>query len=208
MTPEKTHDSLREEIFKRFEENHKDYFAKYSIDFIKCHHTKDSHYWNGGGRVENSGYDTCRIDNCGCVDYDEHNDFIEKVIGYKEKYDDIKLFISQSLTQVHDSAYSDGKAYLGNHKRIEYQRGYDVGIAKGLEMADEALSKIKTLNFPQVTSHDFVDTCDIWKAIQNLRSVIPEEEKKETCHPAWNDGFNACRSQALDALEKLREEKI
>jgi hypothetical protein len=42
----------------------------------KCGHLADSHYWNGGGRVEASGYDSCRVDGCGCCDYDEKTDFI------------------------------------------------------------------------------------------------------------------------------------
>lgn len=32
----------------------------------ECGHPKESHYWNGGGNGEYSGYDACRAEGCKC----------------------------------------------------------------------------------------------------------------------------------------------
>ena len=46
----------------------------------KCGHSAESHYWNGGGRVEYSGYDSCLADGCKCV-YDEKETEILPVVA-------------------------------------------------------------------------------------------------------------------------------
>ena len=55
------------ELQKAIEETLKPIFS-YEIDICKkCGHNKESHYWNGGGFVGASGYDSCLVEGCGCT---------------------------------------------------------------------------------------------------------------------------------------------
>ena len=58
-----------------------------------CGHTKEDHYWNGGGHVEYGGYDMCKADNCKCV---SENWKIEKK---KEENKALKDFLATSIQQ-------------------------------------------------------------------------------------------------------------
>ena len=58
-----------------------------------CGHTKEDHYWNGGGHVEYGGYDMCKADNCKCV---SENWKIEK---QKEENKALKDFLTTSIAQ-------------------------------------------------------------------------------------------------------------
>ena len=55
------------DLQEAIEETLKPIFS-YEIDICKkCGHNKESHYWNGGGFVEASGYDSCLVEGCGCT---------------------------------------------------------------------------------------------------------------------------------------------
>jgi len=78
------------EILKQFDEK----FGFYEIYICAdCGHTKEDHYWNGGGCLENSGYDSCRADNCKCI---SENWKIEK---QKEENKAFKDFLAESIQQ-------------------------------------------------------------------------------------------------------------
>ena len=58
-----------------------------------CGHTKEDHYWNGGGGGGYGGYDMCKADNCKCV---SENWKIEKK---KEENKALKDFLTTSINQ-------------------------------------------------------------------------------------------------------------
>ena len=91
---------LKSSLLAEFEKDHKGYFAIESFDCKKCGHTKESHWWNGGGDNACSGYDRCRVSECECIDYDEKEDFEVVINGYEEKYGYIKSFLSHALDAV------------------------------------------------------------------------------------------------------------
>jgi len=56
------------QTIKENDEKFDEKFGFYEIYICAdCGHTKEDHYWNGGGRPEASGYDRCRIENCKCI---------------------------------------------------------------------------------------------------------------------------------------------
>ena len=91
---------------KKWDKEFKDYFSSEYLVCGKCGHSKENHWWNGGGWIRASGYDACHVEGCKCgypenekivVTYDEKNikrfkdfirqllkDFGEKVIGENE----------------------------------------------------------------------------------------------------------------------------
>ena len=81
-----------EEIEKQFDE-------KFGFEEIqvckKCGHNKESHYWNGGGIIEYSGYDACRVNGCNCKCLSEDYD-VKKIPANQE----FKQFLSQSLHRI------------------------------------------------------------------------------------------------------------
>ena len=89
------YDKLREEFNNEF----KKYFAILSLRCVKCNHIKDMHYWNGGGNQDEAGYDRCKAENCKCIDYDEHNDFEEKIDGYDKTYNYITNFFIEKMRE-------------------------------------------------------------------------------------------------------------
>ena len=97
-TQPKTLSALKSSLLAEFEKDHKGYFAIESFDCKKCGHNKGSHYWNGGGNQDCSGYDTCHI--CGCIDYDEKEGFEVVVRGYDNRYKTILSFLSHALDTV------------------------------------------------------------------------------------------------------------
>jgi len=75
-------------ILEEFDEK----FGFYEIYICAdCGHTKEDHYWNGGGYLENSGYDSCRADNCKCI---SENWKIEK---RKKENKAFKDFLAESI---------------------------------------------------------------------------------------------------------------
>jgi len=83
--------NLVEEKCKAFDEKFGFYEVYVCAD---CRHTKEDHYWNGGGRSEASGYDRCRNGDCKCVN--------ENFIVERKKEGNVYLlsFLRESLESV------------------------------------------------------------------------------------------------------------
>jgi len=105
MTTPKTPDKLSV-ILKSFDEKIKPMFAEEATICKKCGHLADSHYWNGGGDYSHAGYDTCRVDGCGCVDYDVDKDFETVVTGYSEGQ---LTIIKDFITTVYNQGLAEGR---------------------------------------------------------------------------------------------------
>jgi hypothetical protein len=71
MSSQSIIDKQIDELNKRFGEE---------SQMCECGHHKEFHYWNGGGRIENSGYDSCRAEGCKCV-YDEEKIILEPIVN-------------------------------------------------------------------------------------------------------------------------------
>lgn len=71
----------------------------------KCKHPKEAHWWNGGGRVENSGYDACHSCDCSCLG----DEVIEEHIAeHKYMTDFITNLLSQERQQSYIQGFDDG----------------------------------------------------------------------------------------------------
>ena len=108
-----------------FERLHRQYFAILSLDCKRCGHNKDNHYWNGGGDSRNAGYDRCKAEDCKCIDYDEHADFVEVSKGYDTKYEDLKSFIS-SLLSAHSTQVKEEVVGIVRGMTIKENSQYDM----------------------------------------------------------------------------------
>ena len=134
-----------------FDGKFKHYFAEESLRCKKCGHTKENHYWNGGGNQENSGYDRCKNGDCKCIDYDEVNDFEVKIDKYNDEYFKLKSFISSQISEA--------------EKR---------GAKQALESLREEVEGVKKASTPM-----WLDTeINLWNAaLKEVESVIETKIK-------------------------------
>lgn len=100
---------------ERFEEK----FGFYEIYVCSdCGHSKGEHYWNGGGRIEASGYDRCRNGDCECI---SEKWKIRRVV---EQNNELKAFLTQELTTA-----------------VQEERERIFELAKGLKLEPDNLEK-------------------------------------------------------------------
>lgn len=98
---------IEKEILEEFDK-------KYGYEEIevckKCGHSIQSHYWNGGGREEYSGYDACLIKGCDCKCLSDDYD-IKKYPANQE----IKDFIFQAIQKYNQRIKEEIKSYVENY---------------------------------------------------------------------------------------------
>ena len=123
---------------ERFDKQFKEYFAYWATICQLCKHFSMSHYWNGGGNPEYSGYDQCTVDDCECIDYDQDKDFVDVITGYKPKVDEIKTFISAEKNLLLDQAIEVVEQRAEFEAANEYTQGRH-------QMAIEILACLKEL---------------------------------------------------------------
>jgi len=80
---------------KEFDKKFKDCFVDEWFVCGECGHPWESHYWNGGGNMEASGYDACHVDECNCG-YPKDKKVHSEV---RPEYKDFKDFIAKQITQ-------------------------------------------------------------------------------------------------------------
>ena len=136
MTP-----STREKIEKEFDE-------RFGFDEIyvckNCGHSKESHYWNGGGCIQNSGYDACLVKECGCSCLSIECD-IKKIPTNQEFKSFIFSTIDSILAEKAEEIKNEKKAvrdrFIGHDTDRAYGPGRDEGFNYGLECAQDILKK-------------------------------------------------------------------
>jgi ssDNA-binding Zn-finger/Zn-ribbon topoisomerase 1 len=133
-----------EDNLEEFDKRFKDDFAIVSLRCNKCGHTKDSHYWNGGGFQECAGYDTCKVDGCGCVDYDENTDFTEVIDGYSKAFEYLKSHLFSSQTKTIVAIIEDiGKMRVYDLEEYSHEEKVEnVGFNKALDRIQSNLKEL------------------------------------------------------------------
>ena len=86
------------EIDKEWDKKFRDYFTDEWFICGKCGHPWESHYWNGGGRAEASGYDACHIDGCDCGYPEDKKTHSELRPSYKT----FKSFLHEKLKEAEE----------------------------------------------------------------------------------------------------------
>ena len=94
-----------------------------------CGHTKEDHYWNGGGHLDRSGYDRCRAKNCECV---SENWLIKK---QKEENKAFKDFFT---TKIHQAVAEERERVVG---LIEEIRGMEGVSNQALDYLQDRIEK-------------------------------------------------------------------
>lgn len=106
----------------------------------KCKHSKESHWWNGSGRIENSGYDACHSCDCDCMgdevieeyieDHKYMTDFIAQALESQRKQ------IRSEVEEVFDDFRSSGEVDEKGMKKFGVAN-FDVGAK---DIYDQVLS--------------------------------------------------------------------
>ena len=107
------------EILKEFDEKFGILIKHISFVFDEvyvcknCEHSKENHYWNGGGRQENAGYDSCRVKECKCKFLSDECD-IKKIPANQV----FKSFITSAFTSGKKEGVEECKEKLEGMKKV------------------------------------------------------------------------------------------
>lgn len=71
------------------------YFTSTFEVCVLCRHHKSSHYWNGAGNPDQSGYDSCKLESCKCEGKFEPNGYLVTDIDHTT---DIEALTAQMQT--------------------------------------------------------------------------------------------------------------